>query len=311
MLPTRVHGVWIIAATPFDEDGALDLASTDRLVDFYLGHGVHGMTLLGMMGEAPKLTRDEAVAFVQRVVRRVDGRVPLVAGVPSGGFAPMAEFARMLADLGVAAVMIAPPAGLRGDDAVVDWYEQAATAIGADMPFVLQDFPLASGIHMSASVLRRIAERCPNFAVLKHEDWPGLDKITAIRRQEKLGARRLAILVGNGGLFLPFELARGADGAMTGYAFPEMLVEVCRLVETGKLVQALDLFDAHLPLVRYEQQPGLGLAVRKYLLAKRGAIATPRLRPPAARLTAETVAEIETMLERLERRLGQPVGGSL
>ncbi len=272
-------------------------------MEFYLERGVAGIVLLGMMGEAPKLTRDEATAFVSRVARRVDGRVPLVAGVPNTGFAPMAESARTMRDLGVAAVMIAPPAGLRGDDGVVSWFVQAAEAVGGAIPFVLQDFPLANGIHMSAALIRRIADACPNLAILKHEDWPGLDKISAIRAQEAAGARRLPILVGNGGMFLPFELARGADGAMTGYAFPEVLVAVCRWMAAGERERALDLFDAHLPLLRYEQQPGLGLAVRKYVLAKRGAIASPTVRPPAPRLTPETVAEIGLLLERLERRL--------
>ncbi len=303
MLPDRVEGVWIVAATPFRDDGALDPASAERLVEFYLERGVAGIVLLGMMGEAPKLTRDEATAFVSRVARRVDGRVPLVAGVPNTGFAPMAESARTMRDLGVAAVMIAPPAGLRGDDGVVSWFVQAAEAVGGAIPFVLQDFPLANGIHMSAALIRRIADACPNLAILKHEDWPGLDKISAIRAQEAAGARRLPILVGNGGMFLPFELARGADGAMTGYAFPEVLVAVCRWMAAGERERALDLFDAHLPLLRYEQQPGLGLAVRKYVLAKRGAIASPTVRPPAPRLTPETVAEIGLLLERLERRL--------
>lgn len=305
MLPQPVRGVWIIAATPFREDGALDLASADRLVEFYIERGVAGITLLGMMGEAPKLTRDEAIAFVRRALDRVDGRLPVVVGVPNTGFAPMAEFARMVADAGASAVMIAPPAGLRGDEGVLAWFERAAEAVGEATPLVLQDFPLANGIHMSAGLIRRIAERCPNCAVLKHEDWPGLDKITELRRQEEAGARRLPILVGNGGLFLPLELARGADGAMTGYAFPEMLVGVCRLFAAGERDRALDLFDAHLPLVRYEQQPGLGLVVRKYVLAKRGAIASPTVRPPAPRLTPETVAEIGLLLERLERRLAE------
>lgn len=305
MLPERIEGVWIIAATPFAEDGTLDLASADRLVDFYLERGVAGIVLLGMMGEAAKLTREEAISLVARVVRRVDGRVPLVAGVPNTGFAPMAESTRALKDLGVAAVMIAPPAGLRGDEAVLTWLEHAAAAIGEATPFVLQDFPLANGVHLSASLIRRIAQACPNLAILKHEDWPGLDKISAIRAQEAAGARRLSILTGNGGLFLPFELARGADGAMTGYAFPEMLVAVCRAMQAAEEERALDLFDPHLPLLRYEQQPNLGLAVRKYVLAKRGAIASPTLRPPAPRLSPETVREIETLLARLKRALAR------
>jgi 4-hydroxy-tetrahydrodipicolinate synthase len=137
--------------------------------------------------------------------------------------------------------------------------------------------------------------------MLKHEDWPGLDKITAVRACERGGMRRLSILAGNCGIMLPFELARGADGAMTGYAFPEMLVDVTRLMAAGRRGEAHDLFDAHLPLVRYEQQPGLGLAVRKYVLWRRGALATDAQRKPGGRVTRETAAEIDFMMERLTR----------
>ncbi len=137
--------------------------------------------------------------------------------------------------------------------------------------------------------------------ILKHEDWPGLDKITAVRAREPHGMRRLSILSGNCGIMLPFELARGVDGAMTGYAYPEMLVDVCRLIAAGRRSEAHDLFDAHLPLVRYEQQPGAGLAVRKYVLWRRGALASDVQRKPGPRVSRETAAEIDFMMERLER----------
>ena len=302
MLDETAHGVYVIAVTPFRDDGALDLASTDRMVDFYLGCGATGLTILGIMGEAPKLTQEESLAFAGRVLRRVDGRVPVVVGVSSPGFAAMRELTRGVMDLGAAGVMIAPPSSLKTDDAIVTYFEQASDAIG-DVPFVLQDYPLSTGVVMTPEVIRRIAEN-PRCVMLKHEDWPGLDKITAVRRLSDSGKmRRLSILCGNGGLFLPFELERGADGAMTGYAFPEMLVGVWRLMTQGRRREAHDLFDAHLPLVRYEQQPGVGLAVRKYVLKRRGAIQSPALRTPSPKLTPETVAEVDWMLSRLETRL--------
>ena len=114
--------------------------------------------------------------------------------------------------------------------------------------------------------------------------------------------RRLSILGGNGGLFLPEELERGADGIMTGYAVPEMLVRVQRLIAEGDRTAAYDLFDLHLPLIRTEHQPGLGLAVRKYVLRRRGIIASEALRAPRPKLSAETRAEVDRLLERLSRR---------
>ncbi len=301
LLDTRARGVYPIAPTPFHADGRVDFASIDRMTDFYREVGSTGMTVLGVMGEAPKLDAEEARRLVALVLRRVDGRVPVVVGVSASGFAAMRALARSSMDAGAAGVMIAPQSGLRGDDAVLSYMAGAAEAVG-DTPWVLQDYPQLTGVYMSPDMIRRMAED-PRLVMLKAEDWPGLDKITALRRLSNEGRmRRLSILGGNGGLFLPEELERGADGIMTGYAMPEMLVRVCRLIEAGDRDAAQDLFDLHLPLIRTEHQPGLGLAVRKYVLRRRGIIACEALRAPGPKLSAETRAEVDWLLERLSRR---------
>jgi 4-hydroxy-tetrahydrodipicolinate synthase len=294
-------GVYVIAATPFLPDGAIDQASTDRMVDFYLEAGATGLTILGMMGEAPKLTPEESIALVRQVLARVDGRVPVVVGVSAPGFAQLAGLSAAAMEAGAAGVMIAPPGSLRTDEQIVTYYRQAAEFIG-DTPFVLQDFPLVTGVQMSVSVIARIVEEISTCVCLKHEDWPGLAKISALRAEGRL-KRRISILCGNGGVFLPEEMARGADGAMTGFAFPEMMVDVVRHMRAGEVERAHDLFDAYLPLARYEQQPGQGLAVRKYVLARRGVIAHDALRRPGASLDAATRAEVDRLLARQERRL--------
>ena len=299
MLNESARGVYIISVTPFDDRGALDLDGTDRLIDFYLGSGVNGITILGIMGEAPKLAHEEAIAFVRRVIARA-GKLPVVVGVSAPGLAPIAALTKATMDLGAAGVMIAPPAGLKGDDAIVTYFQNCADAIG-DVPFALQDFPQANGVFIPVSVIERVVAACPTCVMLKHEDWPGLDKITAVRAREKFGMRRLSILSGNCGVFLPEELARGVDGAMTGYAYPEMLVEVCALMAAGRRGEAHDRFDIHLPLVRYEQQPGAGLAVRKYVLWRRGALASDAQRKPGSRVSRETAAEIDFLMERIAR----------
>jgi 4-hydroxy-tetrahydrodipicolinate synthase len=302
MLNVEASGVYVIAATPFTDTGGLDAASLDRLVEFYLGCGVTGVTVLGIMGEAPKLTHDESIALTRQVVRRA--KLPVVVGVSAPGFAAMAQLTAAVMDVGAAGVMIAPPASAKTDDQIVAYYANAAEAIGHDVPFAIQDYPYASGVVMAPGVIRRIVAGNASCVMLKHEDWPGLDKITALRGFTAGGSMRpISILTGNGGLFLPHEIERGADGAMTGYAFPEMLVELHRLLVGGKRAAAHDVFDAHLPLLRYEQQPGLGLAVRKYVLKKRGVIASDAQRKPAGTLSRESVAEIEWLLERLAARL--------
>jgi 4-hydroxy-tetrahydrodipicolinate synthase len=299
---TTASGVYVIAATPFHEDGRIDEKSTDSMVDFYRACGCDGMTILGVMGEAPKLAAEESVAISKQIIKRAGPSMPVIVGVSAPGFAAMRSLARTVMDAGAAGVMIAPPNTLRTDDQIITYYKQAVDAIGDDIPFCIQDFPLTFSVVMSPKVIRSIIQELPSCVMLKHEDWPGLEKISTLRGFEADGSmRHVSILCGNGGLFLDFECERGADGAMTGYAFPDMLVDVVRLQKAGKRDAAHDLFDAHLPLIRYEQQPGAGLAVRKYLLKKRGVIASDAQRKPGAPLSAKARAEVDYLFDRLAK----------
>jgi 4-hydroxy-tetrahydrodipicolinate synthase len=215
----------------------------------------------------------------------------------------MRSLSRAVMDAGAAGVMIAPPPSLKTDDQIVTYYRQAAEAIGSDVPFVIQDHPLTFDVVMAPAVIRRIVTENPSCMMLKHEDWPGLDKISTLRGFEQDGSmRHVSILCGNGALFLDFEVERGADGAMTGYCFPDMLADVVRFAAAGQRDLAHDLFDAHLPLIRYEQQPAVGLAVRKYVLMCRGVLASDAQRNPGAVLSARARDEVDYLLSRMALR---------
>ena len=301
-LDTSASGVYSIAPTPFLEDGTIDWNSVDRLTDFYFAAGCNGFTILGVLGEASKMDGDEALALAERVIKRATGK-PIIVGVSASGFAAMRSLSRKVMDFGAAGVMIAPAMGLKTDDQISAYFRNAVEAIGSDIPWVLQDYPHSTGVVMSNNVVRKVVTENPSLVVLKHEDWPGLDKITALRGWEKDGSmRHISILIGNNGLFFDFELERGVDGANTGYAFPEMLIEAIKLSKTGKRDEAHDLFDAHLPLLRYDHQPGVGLAVRKYILMRRGVLSSWTMRKPAPIFSNETRAEVEYLLGRLAKR---------
>jgi 4-hydroxy-tetrahydrodipicolinate synthase len=301
-LTAKAAGTYAIAPTPFHDDGKIDFASIDRLTDFYTEVGCNGVTVLGILGEAPKLDAAEAEQVATRFVKRAGKNMQIIVGVSASGFATMRSLARATMDAGAAGVMIAPPSNLRTDDQITGYFKQAIEAIGDDIPWVLQDYPLTLSVVFTPQVIRKIVMDSPSCVMLKHEDWPGLEKISALRGFQKDGSLRpLSILTGNGGLFLDFEMERGADGAMTGYAFPELLIDVVRLSKEGKRDAAHDLFDAHLPLIRYEQQPGAGLAVRKYVLNKRGVIASSAQRKPGATITAGAKAEVDYLLSRVAR----------
>jgi len=300
MLDETARGVFTIAVTPFKPDGGVDLASVDTMTNFYLEKGATGLTILGIMGEAGKLSPDEAIAVIKRVVGRAP--VPVVVGVSAPGFAAMQSLAQEAMQAGAAGVMVAPTSNLRTDDQIASYFATTADMLG-DIPFVLQDFPLVTGVQISAKTILRIVDENPTCVMLKHEDWPGLDKISTLRAASDAGARRIAILCGNGGQFLPEEVIRGADGAMTGFCYPEMMAAVVAAMDAGEPDRARDIFDCYLPLVRFESQPGLGLAVRKYVLAKRGVIAHDTLRAPGAALNAAGRTEVDVLITRQTRRL--------
>jgi 4-hydroxy-tetrahydrodipicolinate synthase len=306
------RGVYIIAVTPFTDEGEIDWASVDTLVEFYLGKGVSGITILGMMGEAQKLAEAESAAFAKHVIERVAGRVPIVVGVSRAGMDNLVRLARSVIDCGAGGVMIAPAAGLKTDVQIRDYFAAVFKRLGPSIPVCFQDYPLGTGVNISVPTFLDLVDAHESLVMFKHEDWPGLRKLQQVRRAcDGTARRRVSILCGNGGLYLPQELYRGADGAMTGFAYPELLVDVCRLFFDGRREDAEDLFDAYLPLVRHEQQIGVGLAIRKEILRRRGAIASAAVRAPGPRLDRDDLAELDRLMQRLERRLeARPVGSS-
>ena len=242
LLDEKANGVFVIAATPFRDDGALDLASVDRMVDFYLDRGANGITLLGVIGEDAQLARRGSP-------RLSASRAGSGSGAGSGRgrrlgvrFAPMKELSARAMDEGAAASWSPRPRRSAPTRDFFSYYEAVAGTLGS-VPFALQDYPLLANVQIPAAVILQIVAELPTCVMLKHEDWPGLAKIGALRAASDRGARRIAILVGNGELFLPEELVRGADGAMTGFAFPEMMVEVVRAHRLGDLALAQDVFE--------------------------------------------------------------------
>jgi 4-hydroxy-tetrahydrodipicolinate synthase len=308
-ITSDTSGVFVIAVTPFLPDGAVDFASVDRVSDFYFERGADGLTVLGILGEAQKLAGDEAIAVARRFIARTPDK-PIIVGVSAPGFASMRRVTHETMSAGAAGVMIAPPSTLRTEDQILTYYRQAAEAIGPDVPVCVQDHPSITHVHMSVSVLGKMMIEHDNFVMLKHEESPGLDKLTAIRAGQRDGTQKpVSILCGNGGIFLDFEMDRGADGAMTGYAFPEMLVDLFKYTKAGDREAAHDIYDAHLPLLRYEQQPGMGLAIRKNILVRRGAIQHETLRVPGPRVSAETLSEIDYLLSRLAKKDPRALNG--
>ncbi len=306
LLDASAKGMYAIAATPFTDTGAIDWASIDSLVEFYLECRVDGLTILGVMGEAQKLSETESAEVTLRFLARVNGLVPVIVGVSNPGTANLLALSNIAMDAGACGVMIAPLNGLKTEASIVAYFDEVIAALGGEIPVVYQDYPQSTQAHISSAGVLRIIDAHPSVVMFKHEDCPGLRKLSQLRKAcDGTSRRYISILVGNGGLYIPQELRRGADGMMTGFAYPDILATVFRLVAAGQSEQAEDLYDVYLPLLRHEQQPGFGLAVRKEILRRRGAIRCAATRAPGPRLDGDDGRELDALLARLGRRAAE------
>ncbi len=290
-----LRGVFAIMATPFDEQGNLDEASLKSLIEFELGAGVAGLTILGIMGEAHKLADEERRRVVRHVMEQVAGRVPVVVGTGHSGTEMAARLSREAEEAGAAAVMVAPSPFAKTPEALRDYYATVARAIR--IPIVLQDEPFTAGVLLPASLIMDLARAVDRIQYVKLEEPPVPAKISQIRR---LGGEHLGIFGGMGGQYFLEELLRGAVGTMTGFAYPEILVAIQAKVEAGQAREAALLFYRYLPLIRYEAQVGIGLALRKEILRWRGAIRSAAIRSPGMRLDPDSRKELFDMLALLE-----------
>jgi len=288
-------GIFHILATPFHEDGALDVDGLPRLVECALATGVTGLTILGIAGEAHRLTDEERRRTIETVVKETRGRTPVAVGVSASGTHLATAFARMASEHGADALMVAPPAGLKNLDAVAEYFRTVAGA--TTLPVVLQDEPVTTQVTMPAPFIAQLCADISQIEAVKLEEPPTLPKITRLRA---LFGNRVAIFGGLGGVYFFEELSRGADGAMTGFPFPEALRAIREHFVAGRRDEARALFYRWLPLIRYESQPGAtpgtAVGIRKEILRRRGFIACALVRPPAPALDAATHAEIGEIL---------------
>jgi 4-hydroxy-tetrahydrodipicolinate synthase len=291
----RWSGIFHIVVTPFADDGALDESGLPRLVEAALATGVSGLTILGIAGEAHRLTDDERRRVVEGVVKEAGGRVPVVVGVSASGTHLARAHAASAEDHGADALMVAPPAGLRNLDALLEHYQALARA--TRLPLVVQDEPVTTQVTMPAPFIARLAAEVPRVEAVKIEEAPTLPKIGHLRG---LCGARPAIFGGLGGVYFFEELLRGADGAMTGFPYPEALGAIHARFLAGQRDEARALFYRWLPLIRYESQPGAtpgtSIGIRKEILRRRGWIASACVRPPAPTLDAATHAELAEIL---------------
>ena len=267
-------GLWGVLATPFaGPELAVDRESLTRLAGHLETTGATGLTVLGVFGEAARLSAGERREVLATVVDAV--ALPVVVGATSLATAPLLDEVRMAQDVAgdrLAAVMVqvhSPSA-----DVLRAHLQAVHDATGAAV--VVQDYPVASGVRIGGEDLARALTGLPFVAAVKAESPPSAAAVAML-------TSRLDVPVfgGLGGLGLLDELAVGAAGAMTGFSFPEGLIACTRAFAEEGFAAARDAFLPYLPLIAFEQQPGIGLSIRKECLRHRELVTEAAVRPPA------------------------------
>ena len=295
------EGVFSVLPTPFRGGADVDVESLKRVVKLIIDAGVNGVTALGVTGEVSRLNERERKLVVETVVAEVAGRARVIVGASADGVRTCIEYSREAKALGASAVMVSPPRMLKlNTESVVNHYKALAEAV--DLPIVVQDYPPISGFAMEAGLLAKIAREVPAARTIKLEDPPTPFKTARILAAA--GDTKVAILGGLGGVFLLEELLAGAAGVMTGFAYPEVLVKVVTLYRAGKQDEAADLFYRFVPLMRFEFQEGIGMAIRKEVFKRRGALTDGSTRAPGAVLDAGTRTALDSVLTWTAKQKG-------
>lgn len=288
-----LEGVFSVLPTPFHNDDSLDKDSLRRVIDLFIAGGVNGLTALGVTGEVARLTDRERQTVLETVIEHVAGRVPVVVGTTAEGSHTCMDYSLNAKQAGAAAVMISPPRMAKlNSEAVVRHFAAVATTV--DIEIVVQDFPPISGFTIEPSLLARIAREIPRARTIKLEDPPTPFKTSRILEASK--DIKVRIFGGLGGVFLLEELMAGATGAMTGFAYPEILVEIVTAFRSGDVDRAAGIFYRSVPLMRFEFQEGVGMAIRKEVLRRRGALSSAAIRAPGSKLDSTTLAALDRVL---------------
>ena len=293
----KLEGVYSVLPTPFADNGDVDEASLRRVVELFIAAGVNGVTALGVTGEVARLDDAERVRVLEIVLDQVAGRIGVVAGTSADGTRTCIQYSRHAKAAGATAVMVSPPRMPKlNSEAVVRHYIALAEAV--DVEIVVQDYPPISGYTMEPALLARVAREIPRARTIKLEDPPTPFKTSRIL--EQAAGMEVRIFGGLGGVFLLEELMAGATGAMTGFAFPEVLVKIVAQYQAGDIDSAADVFYRAVPLMRFEFQEGIGMAIRKEVLRRRGALTSAATRAPGAGLDATTLAALDRVMARVD-----------
>jgi 4-hydroxy-tetrahydrodipicolinate synthase len=292
----KLKGIYPIVPTPFLNSGALDMESINKLTRFMANRGVHGLAVLGALGEGHKLDEGERTQVIERYRALLPDGLGLVVGVRAAATDLAMRMAQHASRLGADALLLGP-LPVQNEKALRTYYQRVSDAV--DVPVIIHDYPAAAGITMTPELIAHIFKACRNVQYIKLEDPPTGPKMDAVWA---LTGKDLEVFGALGGTFAFEELDRGAVGIMTGFAYPELLVELYRRYQSGDTDGAAELFYDIVPLIRLEFQPGIGVSLRKNILVKRGVFTSAYVRHPGPEADAKTLEHLFRIVEHLKKR---------
>ncbi|HIH2751133.1 dihydrodipicolinate synthase family protein [Burkholderia aenigmatica] len=295
---TRYRGVFPVVPTIFTDDGRLDLDGQRRCVDFMIDAGSNGLCVLANFSEQFSLADDERDAVMHCVLEHVAGRVPVIVTTSHFGTTVCAQRSRRAQDAGAAMVMVMPPyhgATFRaGEAAIVEFFRSVSDAI--DIPIMIQDAP-ASGTHLPAALLARMAIEIPNVSYFKIEVPQAAAKLRELIRLG--GDAIVGPWDGEEAITLMADLEAGATGAMTGGAYPDGIRRIVDAWAAGRADEAESEYGRWLPLINHENRQG-GIATAKVLMKAGGVIASDAVRHPLPPMHPDTRASLLRIARSLD-----------
>lgn len=296
----QLAGIYPIVPTPFLDQGEIDFASIERLIDFMAHKRVHGLAIMGALGEGHKLTDRERSAVIAAYRASLPKGMGLVVGARAPATDPAINMVRKARDLGADAILLGPHA-VQKDVPLLEYYRRVSDA--AEIPCIIHDYPAVTGITMTVDLIRHIYEAAAHIHYIKLEDPPTGAKMQALAKAAGPGLKVFGAL---GGMYALEELELGATGIMTGFVYAELLVQLLELARNQQWEQAAKLFYDVVPLNRWEFQPGIGVSIRKQVLKRLGVFTSARVRHPGPDADPKTMAQLFRIVDHL-REKGYPL----
>lgn len=306
MTRPRYQGVFPVVPTTFTEEGALDLESQKRCVDFMMDAGSTGLCILANFSEQFLLADAEREVLTRTILDHVAGRVPVIVTTTHFSTEVCAERSRRAQEQGAAMVMVMPPyhgATLRvGEDRIYEFFARLSDRLA--IPIMIQDAPVA-GTPLSPAFLARMAREIENVAYFKIETAGAASKLRELIR---LGGDAVeGPWDGEEAITLLPDLDAGATGAMTGGGYPDGIRTIIDPYLAGRREEAVAAYARWLPLINYENRQG-GILTAKALMKAGGIIDCeaprhpfPEMHPAVREGLLETARRLDPLVLRWRR----------